>query len=89
MYCTQQYSKRAMGDALGHLEKHGICRADTKIKNAEQTLYQQRQVDGTCLCESIAEWLMDHRHPLVEVQSIKFRKLIKYINPLTVSKIPK
>jgi hypothetical protein len=59
------------------------------MNNAQRTLHQQRQVDEIRLQELIAQWLVDRRYPLVEVQSIKFRKLIEYINPLVVSKIPK
>ena len=89
MYCTQRYSKRATGNAIRHLRKHVVHPPHSKVSNAQRTLHSYRQVDAGRLRELIAEWLVDRRHPFVEVENDKFRRIIEYINPLAVSKIPK
>jgi len=90
MYCTQRYPKRATGNAIGHLRKHEVHSPHcTKVSNAQRTLHSYRQVDAGRLRELIAELLVDRRHSFVEVENDKFRKIIEYINPLAVSKMPK
>ena len=57
--------------------------------NTQQRLLAPQRVDPIRLRELLATWLVERRHPFIEVESQAFTNFVEYLNPLAVNKLPK
>jgi hypothetical protein len=92
IYCFQRYSGKTTSNQQKHLrEIHQILRPSVSKSehNTQQRLLAPRRVDPVRLRELLATWLVERRHPFIEVESQAFRNFVEYLNPLAVNKLPK
>lgn len=90
-YCPQKYSDKGTSNQQRHLrEVHDTHRPNaTKTSLPQPNLYNPRRCETIRLRELLVEWIVERRHPFVEVESPAFRNFVEYLNPLAVNKVPK
>jgi hypothetical protein len=89
---AKTFSTKGTTHAATHLVKiHQVIRPTTATDgNAGQTsIGTPRQVNPVALRRAIAEWIVDRRHAIREVEAESFRRLVQYLNPYAVNHVPR
>jgi hypothetical protein len=92
IYCSQRYSGKTTSNQQRHLwEIHQILRPDASKSEhkTQKCLLASGKVESVRLRELLATWLVERRHPFIEVESQAFRNFVEYLNPLALDKLPK
>jgi BED zinc finger len=90
-YCSQKYSDKGTSNQQRHLREVHQTHRPNAIKTSlpQSNLYTPQRCETIRLRELLVEWIVDRRHPFVEVESSAFRNFVEYLNPLAVNKVPK